>query len=166
MTYAHILYKLFVRLPVDHDHASKDINLIFKGFVIIFVFSLFFLFLFFVMSSHLLLGRFGNALICYLYFQASNKSYHYYNDFLDAVEDYETCLEEHRVNEAKKIAAKYLTKIKTGEHIFEYHKLFDLKSQKIWYFFSVKTRDKLIWDVTKEKWVFRKDKLTARILLS
>ena len=114
MTYAHILYKLFVRLPVDHDHASKDINLIFKGFVIIFVFSLFFLFLFFVMSSHLLLGRFGNALICYLYFQASNKSYHYYNDFLDAVEDYETCLEEHRVNEAKKIAAKYLTKIKTG----------------------------------------------------
>ena len=48
--------------------------------------------------------------------QASKKPYHHYNDFLDAVENYETELEEHRVNEARKIAAKYLTKIKTGTY--------------------------------------------------
>ncbi len=34
------------------------------------------------------------------------------------MEDYETCLEEHRVNEAKKIAAKYHTTIKTGRRQF------------------------------------------------
>jgi hypothetical protein len=48
--------------------------------------------------------------------EASNKSYYHYNDFLDAVENYETELEEHRVLEAIKIAAKYLTKTKIDDH--------------------------------------------------
>jgi len=44
--------------------------------------------------------------------QASKKPYHHYNDFLDAVENYETELEENRVIEAIKIANKYLNKPK------------------------------------------------------
>jgi len=48
--------------------------------------------------------------------QASNKSYDHYNDFLDDCENYEIELEENRVLQARKIATKYLTKTKTGDH--------------------------------------------------
>ena len=55
ITYAHLLYKLFVCLFVHH--ASKDINLSFKGILILFkIFCIFFLFLFIVMTTeHLLI---------------------------------------------------------------------------------------------------------------
>jgi len=47
--------------------------------------------------------------------QKSKKPYHHYNDFLDAIDKYETELEENRVREANKIAQKYLTKTNTGD---------------------------------------------------
>jgi len=42
--------------------------------------------------------------------EKSRKPYHHYNDFLDAVDNYETELEEKRADMAHKICLKYLTK--------------------------------------------------------
>ena len=41
---------------------------------------------------------------------ASRKPYHHYNDFIDAVDNYETEIEENRVNTAINIVKIYLTK--------------------------------------------------------